>query len=846
MPRTSRRVGILLLLIAIFPGLAAGQGRLPKDESSKPWLIAQESGGILYFVQANPPRIKRYDVEAAAWRSDIVLGETPTAFTVDSQHLYVSFGRRTSRFSLNGTGEFHLKNTPSEANVLFVIGDFLCLGSYGSLWSVDKTSGSQIDFEEFFYSPQGIDVAPSLRKAFGRSIGVSPSDILVLEMNADGTFGELQDSPYHGDYPSAGQTYVFPGEARVADDSGIVYNTSDLTYSNSLGGAFDDLAFYGDLPIVLRGGEVIAYSNAFLETGSYKPSKTPLEIFVHGGQVFSFYRDGTGIGVEKFLIDLLEPAEPGQPVDPNGLAYEPDSMVVGKDDVVYLLSRANLSIFRWSIPQRRYLETIPLVEAPSYMAYSAETHRLYLSYPPGPIRQIHLAESTHETPFVNSPQTPCGLATAGEYLFVCDPSGAWVSHFTYSPAGELIAQREWNYYSEEYVWSEVNGRMYFFRDDTGPNDVHWEEIAADGSLGEEGESPYHGEIRTIHPLRVSPDGSTVVLGSGEIFDALTLERTDSLSNDIADAAWLLGTLFTIRPIEGGGSELQKWGANYGVSARRELAGEPLGLFGRRDHLLAVTRVNGVPRFSQWNSALGEFAGLPPLALGNGRFTVRAVWRTPDGGTGEGHAVPLTSDTGFFWFFNAANVEMVLKVLDGCAVNDRLWVFAGGLTNVEVEITVVDNQTGEIRTYSNPPGTPFQPIQDTNAFRGCSAAQSSGLESLPGGLASAAGLLLNNDRFDVEITWRTADGQNGTGHGVELTSDTGYYWFFGENNVEAVVKVLDGCAVNGRYWVFAGGLTNVETEIRITDTVTREVRTYTNPQGRPFQPIQDTGAFAHCP
>ena len=35
-----------------------------------------------------------------------------------------------------------------------------------------------------------------------------------------------------------------------------------------------------------------------------------------------------------------------------------------------------------------------------------------------------------------------------------------------------------------------------------------------------------------------------------------------------------------------------------------------------------------------------------------------------GRTGAGRAVPLTADTGDFWFFGAENVEVVLKVLDG--------------------------------------------------------------------------------------------------------------------------------------------------------------------------------------
>ena len=47
-------------------------------------------------------------------------------------------------------------------------------------------------------------------------------------------------------------------------------------------------------------------------------------------------------------------------------------------------------------------------------------------------------------------------------------------------------------------------------------------------------------------------------------------------------------------------------------------------------------------------------------------------------------------------------------------------------------------------------------------------------------------------------------------------------------------------------VAAGGLTNVRVELTVTDTSTGIPRTYVNPQGKQFQPIQDTGAFDACP
>ena len=34
---------------------------------------------------------------------------------------------------------------------------------------------------------------------------------------------------------------------------------------------------------------------------------------------------------------------------------------------------------------------------------------------------------------------------------------------------------------------------------------------------------------------------------------------------------------------------------------------------------------------------------------------------------SGQVIPLTGDTGAFWFFSSSNVEVVIKVLNGCGV-----------------------------------------------------------------------------------------------------------------------------------------------------------------------------------
>jgi ELWxxDGT repeat protein len=248
-----------------------------------------------------------------------------------------------------------------------------------------------------------------------------------------------------------------------------------------------------------------------------------------------------------------------------------------------------------------------------------------------------------------------------------------------------------------------------------------------------------------------------------------------------------------------------------------------------------------------------------LCLNGGRYQVEASWLTREGQSGTGTAVSLSADTGYFWFFDADNVELVAKVLDGQGVNGHVWVFYGALSDVEYTITVTDTQTGFTRRYFNPQGT-LASVGDTQGF-GPLGAHSVAPEppvsrAAPSPLplvaertnaaaawpcqASAQRLCLGNGRFALEVSW-TAQNRTGKGTAVPLTGDTGTFWFFNAANVELVVKVLDGRPINGRHWVFYGALSNVEYTLTVTDTETGTVRTYKNPGGR-FGSVADTGAF----
>jgi hypothetical protein len=79
-------------------------------------------------------------------------------------------------------------------------------------------------------------------------------------------------------------------------------------------------------------------------------------------------------------------------------------------------------------------------------------------------------------------------------------------------------------------------------------------------------------------------------------------------------------------------------------------------------------------------------------------------------------VPLTAAAGGFRFGSAGSLQLLVKLLDGRAVNDRFWLFYGGLTDRELELVVTDLRTGQTRIDATVEGE-LASAGDTDAFPG---------------------------------------------------------------------------------------------------------------------------------
>jgi hypothetical protein len=223
-----------------------------------------------------------------------------------------------------------------------------------------------------------------------------------------------------------------------------------------------------------------------------------------------------------------------------------------------------------------------------------------------------------------------------------------------------------------------------------------------------------------------------------------------------------------------------------------------------------------------------------LCLQNGRFEVTVDF--VNGTTQSAQTRTFSNQSGFFTFFDPANPEVGVKIVDGRSVNGKWWVYYGALTGLQYTVRVTDTVTHGLKTYlhSASTGTSLCGGADTGAFLAAKPAGEATVELAadvsPGKVLSKAACVpsatrvcLLGGRFQVEVT------RAGVSQGaVQLTDLAGVFWFFDPEWAEVPVKLIDGRGVNGKFWVYFGSLTDQSYQVAVTDTVSGLTKTYMPP------------------
>ena len=258
-------------------------------------------------------------------------------------------------------------------------------------------------------------------------------------------------------------------------------------------------------------------------------------------------------------------------------------------------------------------------------------------------------------------------------------------------------------------------------------------------------------------------------------------------------------------------------------------------------------------------------------VGGGRFRVEAEYAATDGQRKPAliREAYLGDSGTLFYFYSWDNPELLVKVLDGCAINGHYWVFGSAATDREYVVRIEDVKGGTVQEYGRGPSAPL--IAEAAAFP-CGAGHASSsstplVETVASGssgkaaggsggrfgpgpaaavgrsdLADGGGFGCYNPwfkdctvdgRFGITVKYWLPGGEWETEREkwkaknsvfvrpAPLGDNSSLFYFFSWNNPELLVKVIDGCAINGHYWVFGSAASDLEYRVEIWDYADRK-------------------------
>ncbi|MGK2856022.1 MAG: FG-GAP-like repeat-containing protein [Thermoanaerobaculia bacterium] len=228
-----------------------------------------------------------------------------------------------------------------------------------------------------------------------------------------------------------------------------------------------------------------------------------------------------------------------------------------------------------------------------------------------------------------------------------------------------------------------------------------------------------------------------------------------------------------------------------------------------------------------------------LCLQDRRFSVDLTAKDPRSGrTAIGVPVPKNKQTGFFSLVDLTgdldNPEVFVKILKPFV--GGYWVFYGGLTDFEYTLTVTDTRTSKSKVFRKP-AYQFCGGNDTSTFDQ-QLIEGGGDEQVAGGtgevgLADGTDLYLAGRRFRVTLDAR--DQRTGdVSRGAVFDRNEKFGYFFLPNltkdptNPEVFIKIVP--FPPDSYWLFHGGLTDLEYSFLVTDLVNGTTRSYKKEAG----------------
>ena len=248
----------------------------------------------------------------------------------------------------------------------------------------------------------------------------------------------------------------------------------------------------------------------------------PFDSACHEG----FHGDGTTCDIENWVFSFL-----------------PQWTDVDRDGVVYMLDTDNERVTRWDATNG-HSNPLPYGDGfrdfVYYMRYSPEQHRLYLGYLDGEITYFNLEDPSEEIYLASAPTAQAGMQPAGNYVLAAGANGGDTGRYsvTFDADGEITSRVQHGELRRHSAWDPVQARVYLIDQPGRPTEIQYVTVnQGTGQVGTLVDSPYEISDKVFGPIRVSPDGSQVLLKSGDIYSATDLSRTGGITPGFEDAQW---------------------------------------------------------------------------------------------------------------------------------------------------------------------------------------------------------------------------------------------------------------------------------------------------------------------
>jgi hypothetical protein len=299
----------------------------------------------------------------------------------------------------------------------------------------------------------------------------------------------------------------------------------------------------------------------------------------------------TGTGAIDVTGSIENEPPPPPPVDDvlrgPQLGFSFTDAVLTDDGVLHFLDAAADRIHRLDLASRAMLPTLVGSADAVSMAVSPDGTKAYLGYVGGRMDVFDLATGARSF-FAAAPATVSSMIVTGSHLFTVDDSGAWDTQSLFERAtGARVHAVEWRDRSRSMVFSPLHAKVFYLDSGVSPTDVHMVPVnLAEGLLGTDTDSPYHGAYSLPNPVRLLPDESGVIVGSGLVFAATDLTYRTSLGLTFTDVAFVGDRIYLVDPV-GSMTQLRVLSSTFDILSADWVDGAPLRLFAWNGELVLV-------------------------------------------------------------------------------------------------------------------------------------------------------------------------------------------------------------------------------------------------------------------